>query len=72
MRANLLKRVVVGAARCGLSAGAVALLLAAWVGVARADGGGGALPEISPGAAGAALTLLAGGLMLVREHLRSR
>jgi hypothetical protein len=55
-----------------LSVAAVALLLASWVGVARADGGGGALPEISPGATGAALTLLAGGLMLVREHLRSR
>jgi hypothetical protein len=72
VRANLFERVAAGTARCGLSVAAVALLVASWAGVARADGGGGGLPELNPGAAGAALTLLAGGLMLVREHLRSR
>jgi hypothetical protein len=74
MRLNVLKRVV-GTARACLFAGAVALLLASWGGVARADGdegGGNNTPEISLGALGGAMTLLAGGLLLVRESLRSR
>jgi hypothetical protein len=63
-----LKRAATGAARHLLFAGAVALLLVSWGGVAQAFH---EVPELSPGAIGGAMTLLAGGLLLLRERLRS-
>lgn len=74
---KVLKRVT-PVARHILFVGAVALLLASGASVAKADpngpggGLGGSVPEISLGAVGGAMTLLAGGLALVRERLRSR
>jgi len=56
------------AARGGLFAAAVALLFADWPGVAQAIE---PVPELSPGAIGGALTLLAGGLLVLRDRLRS-
>ena len=63
-----LKRVATSAARHILFAGAVALLLVSWGGVARAEF---SVPVLSPGAIGGALTLLSGGLLLLRERFRS-
>jgi hypothetical protein len=68
VRANLFKRLAAGATRSGLFAAALALLFVSWGGVAQA---GEPVPEISPGAIGGALTLLSGGLLLLRERLRS-
>lgn len=67
---HVLKRVV-PVARHILFAGAVALLWAGWGGTALA-GKHFSVPELSPGSVGGAMTLLAGGLLLVREQLRSR
>jgi hypothetical protein len=67
---HVLKRVAPIAARHLLFAGAVALLVADWSGAARADQPD--TPEIGLGAVGGAMTLLAGGLLLLREGLRSR
>jgi hypothetical protein len=68
MNSNWLRRSAAAAARGCLFAGAAALLLVGWGGVARA---GEDVPELSPGAIGGALTLLSGGLLLLRERLRS-
>ena len=55
----------------GLFVAAVALLVAGTAGTAAAAPPGFAAPEISPGALGGAMTLLAGGLLLVREKFRA-
>jgi hypothetical protein len=62
------------AARRGLLAAAVCLLVAATAGTAFAEGNGtfGSVPEMSPGVIGSALTVLAGGALLVRDRLRGR
>jgi hypothetical protein len=46
-----------------------ALMLAAFSGVAHADT---PVPEIDAGTAGSALTLLAGGMFIIRDRLRTR
>jgi len=69
---KVLKRVAPVAARHILFAGAVALLLAGWSGVSQAGDSLGSVPEINLSAVGGAMTLLSGGLLLLRERLRSR
>jgi hypothetical protein len=72
MRVVEVKRIAAGMGRRGLIAAAVALLLVGWGGVVRADEGGPRpVPELSPGTISGALTLLAGGLLLLRDRLRS-
>jgi hypothetical protein len=66
---NVLKRAAAGASRHVLFAAAVALLVADWAGTARATP---IIPELSPGEIGGAMTLLSGGLLLLRERLRAR
>jgi hypothetical protein len=72
---SVLKRAK-GIARHILFAGAVALLVAGWSGVALAtppgSGDGGDVPEISLSAIGGTMTLLVVGLLLLREGLRTR
>jgi hypothetical protein len=70
VRKSSFKRVATGA-RTVLLCGAVVLILAGTAGVALA-GGGFDVPELSPGAIGGAMTLLGGGLLLIRERLRSQ
>jgi hypothetical protein len=75
MRPEWLGKFATVAARKLLLAGAVALLLVAWSGVAMANppgGGGDDVPEINPGLMGSAATLLAGGVLLLRDRLRGR
>jgi hypothetical protein len=71
MRIKLLKRIAKSAAQRGLFAAAIGLLLASWSGVAQAFTPD-TSPEISVGALGGAMTLLSGGLLLLRESIRSR
>lgn len=65
---KFLKRVAPRAICDLLFVAAVAALFVAWGGVAQAFD---EVPELSPGAIGGALTLLSGGLLLLRERFRS-
>ena len=71
MLTNILARVVMDIAHKGLFIALVALSIMSSSGVARADLAV-PTPEISIGAAGGAMTLLTGGLLLIRERIRSR
>ena len=63
---SLVKSCVRGARRaCGAG-----LFVAALAGVARANGGGGGVPEIDAGSASSALTLLTGGVLLITDRVR--
>lgn len=68
-----MKSTILNAANRVLYCAILALAFASLGGTALADiGPGGAVPEIGIGAMGAALTLLTGGLILIRERSRSK
>ncbi len=48
------------------------LVFSALAGVASADTPFDAVPEIDPGAAGAALTLISGGILILKDRFRTR
>jgi hypothetical protein len=70
---TLFRSLVKSVAPCLATASAVALVLAALASQALAGGApppGGGVPEVDPGSLSSALTLLAGGVLVLRARIR--